>query len=563
MMMRRPAWNKTALVLLGLALAYVAHTQESRLKPPFHDGPAFFAEPGPVRPADVAAKADGPMSQLAALKDYSASRTSSFARNGGNRDTVTIPLGGEEVTLAEIPGPGAITHIWMTFGGHGRDIILRCYWEGSDHPSVEAPIGDFFGVAMGVNADIDSFPIQATSEGRARNCWWLMPFNRSARITASNVVPRGTPGAKNLTLYYYIDYRRYGKPDAAIAHFHARFLETETAERGRLVKLADIVGRGHFVGVVMGQRARTQAWFGEGDDIITVDGGLSFAGTGTEDYFCDAWGFRVFSTLYHGVPVYEGRNIGDRLSAYRFHIADPIPFRSSFKFEIEHWPWFSPWPNTGRDYFSALSFWYQAGLHKPWPRLERIISAEPWDPAKGRWHTPGALEAEDLGILWSRSRAVEERRAPKPISPTTESVEAQRSLLHYGPRPEPIFLMPNLSGDHMLGFDSGGDGAFGLAVPAAEAGLYDVSVHFVRADDYGIVELKVNGQTAGEPVDTFMKLNELSRPIWPPREVVFSNVPLKEGTNEFQFAVHSKNAASSGFRLGLDGIVLKKVSGRD
>ena len=330
-----------------------------------------------------------------------------------------------------------------------------------------------------------------------------------------------------------------------------------------MVKLADIEGHGHFVGLVMGQRARTPGWFGEGDDIITVDGRLSFVGTGTEDYFCDAWGFRVFSDLYHGVPVFEGRNIGDRLSAYRFHIVDPIPFRKSLKFEIEHWPWFSPWPNTGRDYFSSLGFWYQTAIHKPWPRLERLLSNEPWDPAKGRWFVPGALEAEDLAVLAAASRAAEDTRPALPINPDTESRDVLRSLVRYGPRPEPVFLMPNLSGDRMLTFDSGGDGAFSLAVPARSGRALRHPVHFVRADDYGIVELEVNGRKAGGPFDTFLKTSGLTRPIWPPKEAVFSDVPLKAGTNTFQFTVNSKNADSSGFRLGLDCVVLKKSSKRD
>lgn len=145
----------------------------------------------------------------------------------------------------------------------------------------------------------------------------------------------------------------------------------------------------------------------------------------------------------------------------------------------------------------------------------------------------------------------------------TESRDAQRSLLHYGPRPEPVFLMPNLSGDHMLSFDSGGDGAFSLAVPAAEAGLYDIRVNFVQAEDYGIVELEINGRKAGGPVDTFLKTSGLTRPIWPPKEAVFSDVPLNAGTNTFQFTVNSKNADSSGFRLGLDSVVLKKSSERE
>jgi len=557
--MKAVPWTRIVLVVLIATAAFFAFTQEVRVKPPFHDGPAFDAEPAPAFLPSAAVEPDGPMSLLARPKTYSAARASSFARLGGNRDTITLPPGGAEVVLADLQGPGAITHIWMTFGGGGRDIILRFYWEGSGHPSVEAPIGDFFGVAMGLDAVVNSFPIQVSGDGRARNCWWYMPFNRAARVTASNIAAPGPAGAKPIELYYYIDYRRGGKADADLPHFHARFVETDPAPRGKMIELAAIKGRGHFVGVVMGQRARTQGWFGEGDDVISVDGRLSFAGTGTEDYFCDAWGFRPFSALYHGVPVYEGRKIGDRLSAYRFHIADPIPFRESFKFEIEHWPWFSIWPNTGRDYFSSLSFWYQAGLHEPWPRLEKLLSSEPWDPAKGRWHIPGALEAEDLGIMGCRSLAVETRRPEAEIGPLTESRDVLRSLVHYGPRPEPVLLMPNLSGDRFLGFDAGGDGAFTVAVPAAEAGTYTVRLHLLRAEDYGIVECLVNGRPAGEPIDTYLRTEGLTRPILPPREFALAGVPLAAGTNRFEFIVKAKNPESKGFRMGLDAIVLEKA----
>jgi hypothetical protein len=557
--MRNNLWFKIGLVAIGLAAALLAQTQDRAFTPPFHDGPAVFAEPGPAFVPTLPAEPDGPMALLSRPKGFSAARASSFARGGGNRDTIDLPLGGREVTLADLQGPGAITHIWTTFRGGGRDIILRFYWEGSGHPSVEAPIGDFFGAAMGVDAVVDSFPIQVSAEGRARNCWWHMPFNRGARITASNVVPPGTDGARDIELYYYIDYRRTGKPDPGLAHFHARFIETDPAPRGRMVTLAEIDGRGHFVGLVLGQRARTQGWFGEGDDVITVDGKLSFVGTGTEDYFCDAWGFREFSSLYHGVPLYEGRKIGDRLSAYRFHVADPIPFRRSFKFEIEHWPWFSPWPNTGRDYFSSLAFWYQEGLHDPWPRLEKLLSAEPWDPAKGRWHVAGALEAEVLGILGARSRAVEDRSAPAPIGPLTESRDVLRSLVHYGPRPEPVFLMPNMSGDHFLGFDSGGDGAFSLAVPVGEAGTYTVRLHLVRAEDYGTVECRVNGLSAGEPMDTYQRTEGVTRPVLPPKEFILTGVLMKAGMNTFEFAIKAKNPASAGYRMGLDCLVLERA----
>jgi hypothetical protein len=560
-MKKRAGWERWAVVGLALAFVWLAFGREGQSRLPFHDGPAVRVEPAPADPPLSAPTAGDAMALLSRSKDFSAARVSSFARDGGNLDTIRLPLGGQEVVLAEIKGPGAISHIWTTFRGHGRDIILRFYWEGSGHPSIEAPIGDFFGVAMGVDAPVNSLPVQNSAEGRARNCWWHMPYNTSARITAANIVPAGRAGAAPIELYYYIDYQAYGKPTPDIHYLHARLIETDPAVRGKMVRLAEIEGRGHFVGLVMGQRARTPAWFGEGDDVIMVDGRLSFAGTGTEDYFGDAWGFRVFSDLFFGVPVYEGRNIGDRLSAYRFHISDPIPFRKSLTFDIEHWPWFSPWPNTGRDYFSGLAFWYQAGLHAAWPRLEKLLSDEPWDPAKGRWSAPGALEAEDLAVLDYASKAAEDARPVAPIEWNTESRDVLRSLLRYGPRPEPLFLMPNLSGDRMLAFDAGGDGFFTLGVPADGEGLYDVTVHFARAEDYGTVELDVNGRPAGPAFDAYFRTGGLSRPFWPPQPVTYAAVPLKAGANAFRFAIRSKNPASKGYRAGLDCLILRKAAG--
>jgi hypothetical protein len=119
--------------------------------------------------------------------------------------------------------------------------------------------------------------------------------------------------------------------------------------------------------------------------------------------------------------------------------------------------------------------------------------------------------------------------------------------------------MPNLSGDRMLGFDSGGDGSFTLGVPVQEDGVYAVKIWFVRAEDYGIVEVRINGRPAGEPVDAFYKTEELTRPIWPPRVQTFSDVPLKAGLNAFEFTIRSKNPGSAGYRMALDCLVAEKV----
>lgn len=556
-----------AVSLLGLTPSSGQEKEKQVPKaPPFHTGGAIFSEPAPAIPPPGSVGPDNPMVFLSKPKNYSAARVSSYARNGGNLDTVGLPVGGQEVTLADLKGPGAITHIWTTFRGEGRDLIIRFYWEGSNHPSVEAPIGDFFGVAMGVNAPINSYPIQVSSEGRARNCWWYMPFNKSARVTVSNLrspdafKDGSVPVRFQNNLYYYIDYQAYSQPIKDLTYFHAQFLETDPTERGKPVTLLDVEGDGHFVGVVMGHRARTPGWFGEGDDIITVDGKIAFVGTGTEDYFCDAWGFRVFSDLYHGVPLYEGREIGNRLSAYRFHMIDPIPFRKSFKFEIEHWPWFSSWPNTGREYYSSTGFWYQKTIHKAWPHLTKLISNEPWDSYKGRWHVAGAIEAEDLGILEYKSKVLASiPSAPPRPGADASSAEQLASILQYGGKPFAQFLMPNLSGDFMLSFDSGGDGKFSLAVPVKEAGNYNVKIFYVRGETFGIAQLAVNGKPAGNPTDLFLRTVEgLSRPIWPPKEYALPGISLKEGLNVFEFTVNSKNPESSAYRIGIDCIVLEK-----
>jgi hypothetical protein len=543
--------GRLLFIILGIIVlfsaAFLVGQKTVRKAPPFHTGGELFPEPTPAPPPAGPLAADNPMMQLAGPKNFSAARVSSFARNGLNLDTVPVPLGGEEVVIADIKGPGAITHIWTTYKGGGRDLIIRFYWDGSDFPSIEAPIGDFFGVAMGFVAPMSSFPIQCTSFGRSRNCWWYMPFNKSAKVTLSNLrsadyyegdvpIEQGpVPIRHRNRIYYYIDYQAYAKPIEDIRYFHARFLEKDPVERGKPVKLVEVEGEGHYVGIVLGNRTRTPGWFGEGDDIITVDGTLSFVGTGTEDYFSDAWGFRVHDEPFFGAPAYEGREIGDGLSIYRFHITDPIPFRKSFKFEIEHWPWISEWPNTGRGYYSSLGFWYQKGLHKPWPKLEKLISDEPWDPAKGRWHVEGALEAEDLGIL---------------------SFESE---LGNSARPESQHLMPNQSGDHMLFFDSGGKGRFTATVPVEKGGKYTIKIHYLRAPDYGNVQLYVNDKPAGEPVDLYRAFVEMfPRNVWPPKEFVFSGVELKEGMNKFTFSIESKNTESGGYKCGIDCIVLEK-----
>ncbi|MBN1908794.1 MAG: DUF2961 domain-containing protein [Pirellulales bacterium] len=516
-------WLAFAALILPLLIVCTISAEELRYPQP-------APEPAPLPTGNNMQQ--NQMFDLTRSQDYSVARASSYQTEGGPRDNFYLPTDGSEVTLADIKGPGAITHLWTTQRISGRDLILRFYWEGNKHPSIEAPIGDFFGVAMGKDALMQSLPIQDTSDGKSRNCWWNMPFNKSAKVTVAAVSSlKERVKQDKVTLYFYIDYRKYPKPIEDIHYFHGRFIETDPPVRGKPVTLCEAEGDGHFVGVVLGARNRVPGWFGEGDDIFTVDGKVAMIGTGTEDYFCNAWGFKkTFSTLYYGAPVMEGYRPGHCTSAYRFHILDPVPFRKTFKLEIEHWPWISPVPNSGRDYYSSLGFWYQKTVHKPWPRVKDFISNGPWDPEKGRWHTPGAVEAESLKVLSFQSK------------------------MEGNPRPQVRHVKPNLSGDNMLVFDTGGDGQFTLAMPSKKEGPHTVNIYYPRAPEFGIVQLLVNGKPVGKPVDTYLHRNDLVRPLWPPKKYTFKGVPLKEGDNEFTFSVKTKNRRATGYQIGLDCI---------
>jgi len=314
---------------------------------------------------------------LEKLKDFQAMRASSSAADWreGNGDARAIPPG-ETLTLADLQGPGIITHIWFTIAHrtpfYSRLLTLRMYWDGEEHPSVECPVGDFFGIGHGVDQPFMSIPIRVTSAGRARNCYWPMPFLKSARITVTNESDRRCDA-----FYSYIDWQKHESLPQDTAYFHAMYRQEHPCVMGRNYLLADIEGRGHYVGTVQSVYHVSPGWYGEGDDFFFIDGEQepSLRGTGTEDYFCDAWGFRQQDGPYYGTPLWEGYGTGDRGTAYRFHIADPVPFTKSLRVEIEHKgsQSFPDGTTSGfierDDLMSSVAFWYQLEPHKPWADL--------------------------------------------------------------------------------------------------------------------------------------------------------------------------------------------------
>jgi len=318
-----------------------------------------------------------PLSGLEKLKNYKSMRASSSDPDwhNGNGDCRWIKPEGS-LTLAELTGPGQIVHFWCTIAdqeeNYSQWLTLRIYWDGETNASVECPIGDFFGMGMGVDKPFTSLPVRVSSDGRGRNCYWPMPFRKSARVVVTNESKKPCDA-----FYYYIDWQQLPSlPDDA-AYFHAMYRQEYPCVMGQNYQIADIKGRGHYVGTVLSVYLSSPGWFGEGDDFFFIDGEKepSLRGTGTEDYFCDGWGFREQSGPFYGTPLWEGYDTGDRGSAYRWHIPDPIAFKDSLRVEIEHRGGqdFPDGTSTGYierdDVMSSVAFWYQVEPHKPWPAL--------------------------------------------------------------------------------------------------------------------------------------------------------------------------------------------------
>jgi hypothetical protein len=330
------------------------------------------------------------LSSLPEAKDYVQHRVSSYDRSGGNADARTIAAG-ETLTLLDEAGPGLITHVWVTIASedphHLKALVLRMYWDGESSPSVEAPIGDFFGLGLGDYHLYQSVPLSVGAD-KALNCFFPMPFQKHARITVTN------EGAiKTDAFYFNIDYRAYAKPlPADELYFHAQYRQAAPAHgwtndwksngdplvdqkknlngEGNYVWM-EATGRGHFVGVTMSVLENQDKWWGEGDDMFFVDGEAlpSINGTGSEDYFLGAWDFggRPFAYGLFGAPVVGQEVAGGRWSLYRFHLDSPIPFTKSLRATIEHGH-----ANHRSDNYFSVAYWYQSEPHAPFPTLPTL-----------------------------------------------------------------------------------------------------------------------------------------------------------------------------------------------
>jgi D-arabinan exo alpha-(1,3)/(1,5)-arabinofuranosidase (non-reducing end) len=479
--------------------------------------------------------------RFAEMKDFTAHRSSSNNPDWNSNDDSKHPIPGETTTLADLEGPGIVTHIWVTIAdneyGWPRLLRLRVYYDGSAQPSVDAPIGDFFAVGHGFERPVKSLMIRDSSDGRARNSYWPMPFAKSCRITVTNEGKR-----RVAALYYHVDWEKLPSLPPHTGYFHAWYRQELPAPAdGKPYVFLDVKGRGFYVGTVLSVVQAEAGWFGEGDDHFYVDGEEkpSIEGTGSEDYFNDAWGLHVVDGDYTGVPVAEGTGLGSRMTAYRWHIVDPVPFTKSLHFEIEHKGWtFNPDGavksafGERTDLMSSVAYWYQEGIATGLPPV-------PYGSARLPQGNARQIEVEN---------SIGEVQAEKGKASVSKDLFWSKDVIL---------------------FEGEGPGAK-LTIPfdVDETGEYELYTEVAQASNYGVFTVLLDGKRAVAPVlehepgadvrpqtefdsyalETYVGLNyQIGWPL------------LTRGHHTVTFVCLGKNPQSSGYDLGVDDLILART----
>ena len=451
-----------------------------------------------------------------------------------NFDNFTVPPG-ETHVLLDAKGPGVITHIWVTFLGpepqdwakkgaaNHQEMLLRMFWDDNPRPAVEAPVGDFFANSFGKRSEVISLPV-IVEDADSYNCFWQMPFRKSARIEIEN------QSDKQISLLYYnIDWIKKDKISKDTPYFYAQYRQEYPAQHGQDYVLLDTKGKGHYVGTVLSVRTRSPAWFGEGDEKVYIDGEAkaSIWGTGTEDYFLSAWGLKKTSTPYFGVPYFDQWGIvGGHTSAYRWHLNDPFVFNKGIRVTLEHFGWIAPdenpnnkstsW-NEREDDYSSVAFWYQTGTptfnarapharERKLPSLERI-TAYARDFASAQHHGPGNATTQPLDF-------------------------------YDGPQ---LFYAPEKA-----------DGAW-LEIPfeVSKKEPLRLLLNLTKAEDYGKYQASLNGVKLGGVIDLYAAkvANE---------EVHLLDFWPDPGRYTLRLECVGKNPVSQGYYLGIESVQLRE-----
>ncbi|MGH2585543.1 MAG: glycoside hydrolase family 172 protein [Dehalococcoidia bacterium] len=352
--------------------------------------------------------------EMTTLRSTRTARVSSWDRSGGNNDFILLDPRSVTV-LAGLDGAGCIQYfyaaLFMSDQHALRSVVLRMYWDGEEMPSVEVPFGDFFGVVGGRVRYFSSLLLAVNPGGFGPglcdgfNCYFPMPFAGGARIEVVNESDERVG-----PLWYHINYEQFERLDPQVGRFHAqwrrdnctmpqpqpegRFAGANVSGKHNYV-LLEAEGQGNLAGIVLGVDNVQGGWWGEGDDMIFIDGERwppSYHGTGTEEVFGGgACPSDEYHGPYHGFHLVSQERWGGKTGMYRFYIHDPIRFQRSIRVTIEH--------GHNNDYandYTSVAYWYQREPHRPFPELPPVQSRLPRMP-------------EEYAVLAARERTLLDR----------------------------------------------------------------------------------------------------------------------------------------------------------
>lgn len=472
--------------------------------------------------------------------------TSADPNPNSNADRIKYVLPGETHVLADIPGPGVIRHVWLTFNearpnwlearGSARpdEIVLRTYWDDAKEPAVEAPIGDFFAAGFGLRREVRSIPVQVEG-GDGYNCYWPMPFSKHALITITN------ESEKNVrSFYYHIDYTSGDNLPSNTAYFCAQYRNEFPERTGRDYLILDAEGTGNYVGTVMSVRSRSPNWFGEGDAKFYVDGDTlpTIQGTGTEDYFLMAWGLNEALFPFFGCTYMSsgGDEPGVMYTLYRWHVADPVRFSKSLRFEIEHKGWISAdESSTGKvdghvereDDMATVAFWYQTGQPKRFTKFP---------PLAGR-------------VLPNLDLVIEGKTMLETAKHSAGAIDLQKGYDWTGEGQ--IFFRPDTGQPYLE-----------VQFPVEKEEYRGLVLRCTYADDYGTYRVALDGTPMPLPADsgavaTGQEYDFYSKDL-SVKDTYLGSFGLKPGAHVLRFTYAGKNPLSKGKFIGLDSVRLRE-----